>query len=75
MGEQLLVSIRDAARLMSVSTRTIQNLIAAKRLPARKLGRRTLISRSALEQLARRDTPSPSIEAIEVRERERRSAA
>lgn len=63
MSEKLLVSKRDAALLLSVSVRTIENLIAAKRLVARKLGRRTLIPWSALEQLSRRDTPSPSLEA------------
>ncbi len=56
--EAILVSIRDAARMLSVSSRTIQNLLAAKRLPARKIGRRTLIPHSALEQLARHDTPT-----------------
>ena len=67
MSDKLLVSKRDAALLLSVSVRTIENLIAAKRLVARKLGRRTLIPRSAIEQLARRDVPSPSLEAAEVR--------
>ncbi len=69
MDEQpLLVDIRSAARMISVSPRTVQNLIAAKRIVARKIGRRTLILRSSLEQLARRDTPSPSVEAAEVRD-------
>jgi len=63
MSDRLLVSKRDAASLLSVSVRTIENLIAAKRLIARKLGRRTLIPRSAIEQLARRDVPSPALEA------------
>jgi excisionase family DNA binding protein len=68
MNEQpLLVSVKCAAQIISVSARTIQNLLAAKRLVARKIGRRTLILRSSLEQLTRRDTPSPSIEAAEVR--------
>ena len=67
MSDRLLVSKRDAAALLSVSTRTIDNLLKAKRLPARKIGRRTLIPRTAIEQLARRDTPSPSLEAAEVR--------
>jgi excisionase family DNA binding protein len=67
MSEQLLVSKRDAAKMLSVSTRTIDNLIRAKRLPIRKIGRRSLVPRTALEQLARRDTPSPSVEAAEVR--------
>ena len=67
MSDRLLVSKRDAAALLSVSTRTIDKLLKAKRLPARKIGRRTLIPRTAIEQLARRDTPSPSLEAAEVR--------
>lgn len=54
----LLLSKKDAALQLSVSLRTVDNLIAAKRLPARKIGRRTLIPRSALEQLARRDVPN-----------------
>jgi excisionase family DNA binding protein len=66
--DRLLVSKRDAAQLLSVSVRTIENLIAAKRLVARKLGRRTLIPRSAIEQLARPDTPSPALEAAEARD-------
>jgi len=67
MSEQLLFSKRDAARMLSVSTRTIDNLIRAKRLSVRRIGRRTLIPRSALEQLARRDVPPPSQEAAEMR--------
>jgi excisionase family DNA binding protein len=63
----LLVSIREAARMISVSQRTIFNLIAAKRLPMRRIGRRSLVPRSALEQLARRDVPSPTIEAAKAR--------
>jgi excisionase family DNA binding protein len=65
--EPILVTKRAAACLLSVSVRTVDNLIAAKRLTARKIGRRTLIPRSAIEQLARRDTPSPALEAAEVR--------
>jgi excisionase family DNA binding protein len=66
--DSILVSKRDAARLLSVSTRTIDNLIRAKRLSVRRIGRRSLVPRSALEQLARRDTPSPTLEAAEVRD-------
>jgi excisionase family DNA binding protein len=66
MNDQILVSKRLAAALLSVSLRTIDNLIAAKRLTSRKIGRRTLIPRSAVEQLARRDVPSPAHEAAQV---------
>lgn len=57
--EPLLVSKRDAAVALSLSVRTIENLIAAKKLPARKIGRRTLIPYSALRGLASRDTDIP----------------
>ena len=56
----LAVDTREAARLLSVSPRTIQNYIAAKLLPARKLGRRTVISVRALESFLRTDQPSPA---------------
>lgn len=67
MNDQLLISKQTAASLLSVSLRTIDNLLAAKRLTARKIGRRTLIPRSAVEQLARRDVPSPANEVAELR--------
>lgn len=51
----ILVPLRRAADLLGVSVRTIQNLIAAKELPSRKIGRRRLIPHSALQALARRD--------------------
>jgi excisionase family DNA binding protein len=57
--EKLAVDTREAARLLSVSPRTIQNYIAAKLLPARKLGRRTVISVRALKNFLRTDQPSP----------------
>lgn len=51
----ILVTLRQAAELLGVSTRTIQNLIAAKQLPSRKIGRRRLVPYSGLQALARRD--------------------
>jgi excisionase family DNA binding protein len=51
----LLVSKRDAAALLSLCVRTVDNLIATKELPARRVGRRVLIPYSALVQFARRD--------------------
>ena len=53
--ETILVSKRDAARLLSLSLRTIDNLIAKRELLARRVGRRVLIERRTLEQFARRD--------------------
>jgi len=57
--ERLAVDIREAAQMLSVSPRTIQNYIAAKLLPARKIGRRTVIPVRGLEAFLRRDQPSP----------------
>jgi excisionase family DNA binding protein len=57
--EKLAVDIREAARLLSVSARTIQNYITAKLIPARKIGRRTVIPVRALEAFLRIDHASP----------------
>jgi excisionase family DNA binding protein len=57
--ERLAVSTREAAELLSVSPRTIQNYIAAKLLPARKIGRRTVIPVRSLEAFLRTDHASP----------------
>lgn len=52
----LLVDRKTAARLLSVSLRTLDNLIVSKELDGvRRIGRRVLISRSSLEIFARRD--------------------
>ncbi len=53
--EAVLISKKEAARLLSLSLRTIDNLIARKQLAARRIGRRVLISRQELEKFARRD--------------------
>jgi excisionase family DNA binding protein len=60
--ERLAVDTRTAAHMLSVSARTIQNYIAAKMLPARKIGRRTVIPVRALENFLRTDQPSPVLE-------------
>jgi excisionase family DNA binding protein len=56
---RLAVSVRDAAAMLGISPRTIQNYISAKRLVARKIGRRTVIPVRALENFLRFDQPSP----------------
>jgi excisionase family DNA binding protein len=69
-SEKLAVSTREAAQMLSVSPRTIQNYIAAKLLPARKIGRRTVIPVRALENFLRTDHPSLSTvenDAVESR--------
>jgi excisionase family DNA binding protein len=55
MNEPILVSKKEAAQVLSVSLRTVDNLIAAKEPAVRRLGRRCLIPRAALEAFARRD--------------------
>jgi len=58
---KLAVSVREAAAMLSVSPRSVQNYIRAKTLPARKIGRRTVIPVRALEVFLRSDQPSPVI--------------
>lgn len=52
---KILVSKRDAAQLLSISLRSVEYLIARKELPTRRIGKRVLVPRAALEQFARRD--------------------
>jgi excisionase family DNA binding protein len=52
---KLLFSQKEAALILGVSLRTIQNLIFAKQLPIRRIGRRVLVHRKHLEDFARRD--------------------
>jgi hypothetical protein len=58
-SEKLAVDVRTASQMCSVSPRTIQNYISAKVLPARKIGRRTVITVRALEAFLRNDHVSP----------------
>jgi excisionase family DNA binding protein len=54
-SNKLLFSQKEAALILGVSLRTIQNLIFAKQLPIRRIGRRVLVHRKHLEDFARRD--------------------
>jgi len=58
--EAMALSKTEAARVLGVSLRTVDRLIALKRLPVRRFGRRVLIQRSALRELFRRDHPTQS---------------
>jgi len=51
------VSVAEAARLLGVSARTIQYLIADRRLESRRLGRRRLILVADLRRLLAADRP------------------
>jgi excisionase family DNA binding protein len=52
---KLLFSQREAAGILGISVRTLQNLIGSKQIPVRRIGRRVLIHRKDLEMFARRD--------------------
>ena len=50
----LLLTQRQAAALLNVSERTIRNLIRARKLPVKFIGRRCLIPTDAVERFARK---------------------
>ena len=56
--EALALSKLEAARMLGVSIRTVDRLIALKQLPIRRLGRRVLIPRNSLHNLMRADRPT-----------------
>ena len=60
----LAVSIREAAAMLSVSPRTIQNYLRAKALRGRKIGRRTVIAVRDLEIFLRTDHESPAARGL-----------
>lgn len=55
--DRLLYSRREAARLLSISERSLTHLISNKRVSVTRVGRRTLIHRDELLRFARIDTP------------------
>jgi hypothetical protein len=58
-NEKLAVNVRVAAAMLSISPRMIYLCIRAKHLPARKIGRRTVIRVRDLEIFLHADKPSP----------------
>jgi excisionase family DNA binding protein len=52
-NERILVGRKEAAQLLSVSPRTIDNLIRAKRIRTRRIGARVLFLKTELEAFAR----------------------
>jgi len=53
--QKVLISKKEAANLLSLSVRSLEYLIQRRELPSRRVGRRVLIPRQALEYFARRD--------------------
>jgi excisionase family DNA binding protein len=72
MNEPLLMSKREAAAMLGLSVRTLENLIALRELPARRIGRRCLIERQALERFARRDHKTQTYVETQIPAREER---
>ena len=60
MTDPILISKREAAKTLSISIRSLDYLLASKEICARRIGRRVLIPRRALEEFARRDHPTRS---------------
>jgi excisionase family DNA binding protein len=52
---KLLYSREEAAEMLNIGIRTLDRLIAEKELPVRRIGRRVLITRDALEKFTRKD--------------------
>ena len=52
---KILYTKREAAHLLSISVRSLDYLIFSHQLPTRRIGRRVLVHRDAVEQFARRD--------------------
>jgi len=52
---KILYTKREAAQLLSISVRSLEYLIFSHQLPARRIGRRVLLHRDAVDQFARRD--------------------
>ena len=61
--DELLLTRNQAAAALNLSTRSIDYLVAEGRLPSRKLGKRRLIPREAVERIAKngcgRIVPAP----------------
>ena len=60
MNDQILLSKRESARLLGISLRLLDTLIATKEIAVRRVRRRVLVPRRALEEFARRDHPMPT---------------
>ena len=56
---RLLVGRQEAARMLSISQRSLDYLIANKQLTTRRIGTRVLIALTDLQRYARADHPKP----------------
>ena len=53
--QQLMYSKRSAARVLDLSVRTVEYLLASGQLESRRVGRKVLIPRASLVRFASRD--------------------
>ena len=53
--EKVLYTKREAAQLLLISLRSLDYLIFSRQISTRRIGRRVLVHRDAIEQFARRD--------------------
>jgi excisionase family DNA binding protein len=58
---RLLASKKEAAAMLGLSVRTIENYIRFKQLACRKIGRRTLVPVAAITRFAASDHASPTL--------------
>ena len=54
MSERVLKTRKEAAQWLNVSLRTLDALIAEKKLPVKRFGRRIMIHQNDLDQIALR---------------------
>ena len=60
--DPLLLSKQEAARLLGLSIRSLEHLISRNEIPTRRIGRRVLITRSAIDSFARAKNSNESSE-------------
>jgi excisionase family DNA binding protein len=66
--ENIFVSKKSAAALLSISVRTLEKLISTKQLRVRRIGSRVLISSLTLEKFGRHDHATAKKSSREVTE-------
>lgn len=59
---KLLYNRSEAAKMLSISLRTLDTLLASKQLAARRIGKRVLITNQSLLNFVRRDHRTPKKE-------------
>ena len=61
MSDSILISRKDASRLLGISVRTLDTLVVHREIGVRHIGRRVLFERRAIERFARRDHKTEAI--------------